>query len=410
MARTAPRRVGCLALSLACAAAAHPAAAQQPDTLRQRIRDSQLRLQEIRQERDKLQQQMDRLQSRVRDASGELDNIQKQVAVSNQALAELNFQAGAVAASISGVTSQLLRTRDLLRARSAILRARLRAIYERGPLRTVEALLGARSFADLLNRYKYLHVIAVHDRALVNDVARLEGDFAAQQQKLQQQMDQLESVRQQRVRETDRLQGLQSRYQRTLEGYRGQQRQTEARLGQLQRDASELTNLVATLERRRREEESRRAAAGQPAESGSLTTRELGALRWPVDGQLVYRFGPERKPNGVVLRWNGIGIGAPVGTPVRAVEDGTVVLAGPFEGYGPSVMLSHGGGYYSLYLYLDAVAVKVGQHVQTGEIVGTVGGQKTPEGPHIEFQIRAPVNGAPVAVDPLEWLRARSGS
>jgi murein DD-endopeptidase MepM/ murein hydrolase activator NlpD len=87
-----------------------------------------------------------------------------------------------------------------------------------------------------------------------------------------------------------------------------------------------------------------------------------------------------------------------------------VVLAGPFEGYGPTVVLSHGGGFYTLYLYLEEIGVVQGREVQVGQVVGTVGGSDTPEGPHIEFQIRAPVAGsAPQAMDPLQWLKSRSG-
>jgi murein hydrolase activator len=87
------------------------------------------------------------------------------------------------------------------------------------------------------------------------------------------------------------------------------------------------------------------------------------------------------------------------------VEEGKVVMAGPFEGYGPSVVVSHGGGYYSLYLYLQRVAVREGETIERNQVVGTVGGTTTPEGSHIEFQIRGPGGEA---VDPLAWLRSRA--
>jgi septal ring factor EnvC (AmiA/AmiB activator) len=87
-----------------------------------------------------------------------------------------------------------------------------------------------------------------------------------------------------------------------------------------------------------------------------------------------------------------------------------VVLAGPFEGYGPTVVLSHGEGFYTLYLYLEEIGVVEGRDVEAGQVVGTVGGADTPEGPHLEFQIRAPVGGSsPQAQDPLQWLRPRGG-
>ena len=131
-------------------------------------------------------------------------------------------------------------------------------------------------------------------------------------------------------------------------------------------------------------------------------------IDWPVDGELVYRFGREARPNGTVLMRQGIGIRAATGTPVRAVEAGTVAFSGPFEGYGRAVWLSHVGGFYTLYLYLEEIGVAQGREVAVGQVVGTVGGADTPEGPHIEFQIRAPANGGdPRAQDPLRWLQAQ---
>jgi murein DD-endopeptidase MepM/ murein hydrolase activator NlpD len=72
--------------------------------------------------------------------------------------------------------------------------------------------------------------------------------------------------------------------------------------------------------------------------------------------------------------------------------------------------LSHGGGFYTLYLYLEEIGVTEGREVAVGQVVGTVGGATTPEGPHLEFQVLAPTDGGvPRAQDPLSWLRARGG-
>ena len=59
------------------------------------------------------------------------------------------------------------------------------------------------------------------------------------------------------------------------------------------------------------------------AGAGTITTADLGALNWPVDGRLLYQFGTGVGPNNTRIPWHGIGIAAPVGTPVRAVAGGT---------------------------------------------------------------------------------------
>jgi septal ring factor EnvC (AmiA/AmiB activator) len=404
------RRARTLASFGAALLLASATTARAQDATPKELRESQLRLERIRKEREDLQREMATLRSRVNDVSGQLVNIERQVAASADVLKELDFQSAALSVSVDSTTRQLLRARDRLRERRVVLRHRLRSIYKRGPLHTARVLLGAESFADLLNRYKYLHLIALYDRTLVQDVGRLERELTVRERELSGGLAQLEHLREEKKGEFDQLRALESEQERTLRSFRQRAQQAEGRLAQLARDEARLTNLVAELERKRIEEERRRAVAGaRPAPAGTITTRALGALDWPVDGELVYRFGPQRRPNGVVLRWNGVGIAAQVGSPVRAVEGGTVVMAGPFEGYGPTVMISHGAGYYTLYLYLQAINVREGQKIEARQVVGTVGGEKTPEGAHIEFQVRAPTKsgGIPEPVDPLDWLRRR---
>lgn len=401
-----------LILAIAAAAILLPSPAHAQEDVRQELRESQRRLDQIRREREQLRAEMAQLQSQVHDVAGQLENIERQISASAAALRELEFQSAALTSTIESTTQQLLLTRDRLNERNVILNQRIRSIYKRGPMHAARVLLSAESFAEVLNRYKYLHLINSYDRKLVREIQHLEAELVHQERELRSDLIQLEALRTARVDELDRLQQLGARHEATLRRFRQREQQAQSRLQQISRDEARLTNTIADLERRRLEEERRRVVAGgAPATEGTITTRDLGSLDWPVDGELVYRFGPERRPNGVVLRWNGIGIAAAPGTPVRAVEAGTVALAGPFEGYGPTVMISHGGGYYTLYLYLGSVAVREGQQVESRQVIGTVGGERTPEGPHIEFQVRAPIRGGvPEAVDPLAWLRGRSGS
>jgi len=391
--------------------AAIPTGAQQPDEIRREIQESQLRLEQIREERAQLQREMEQVRSRVQNVSGELQNIERQISASRSVLAEIDFQSEATLAQVERTTSDLLRSRDELRERQAIVNRRLRDIYKLGPLHTARVLLGADSFTDLLNRYRYMRVIAASDRALMTSVQTLENELNRQNLELQEGLRELARLRDSQLGEVAELRQIEDTHQRTLQQFRSQERETMTRLEQLDADEARMASMVTELERRRLEEERRRELAGLPATAGAtLGSADAGILEWPVEGDLAYRFGVEQRPNGTVLRWNGIGIRAPAGTPVRAVRSGTVALAGPFEGYGPSVILSHGGGYYTLYLYLEEIGVVEGRAVERGQVVGTVGGQSTPEGARLEFQIRAPVSGGvPQALDPLQWLSPRAG-
>jgi murein hydrolase activator len=176
--------------------------------------------------------------------------------------------------------------------------------------------------------------------------------------------------------------------------------QTEKRLAQIEKAEARLTSVIASFEEARRRAEARPNA---PAPTTStLRTSDLGRLDWPVEGQVLYRFGRVVNPNNTTTRWNGIGIGAPVGTPVRAISGGTVAVAEAIGTYGLTVIVQHGGGDYSVYGSLGRVDVKRGATVRKGQIIGTVGAADPDLDPHLHFEIR---RARGVAVDPLEWLR-----
>lgn len=374
----------------------------QAEDIRREILASQRRLEEVRAERALLRGEMNNLEGRVRDVSGELANIERQISASRSALGEVDFQVDAVADEIEGSSRDLVVTRERLRNGAAIFNRRLRDIYKRGPLHSLSVMLGAGSFSDLLTRYRYLQLIASYDRTLLERVGELEAQLVVQNDDLKVHMSDLGRLRQAKQGEVASLRSVEDRHRRALESFRAEERRTDSRLEELDSDETRLTRLVTDLETRRVEAESRLSGRAPI----TMSSEDVGSLDWPVDGELIYRFGREQRPNGIVLRWNGIGIRASTGSPVRAVRTGTVVLAGPFEGYGPTVVLSHGEGFYTLYLYLEEIGVIQGRRVETGQVVGTVGGTDTPEGPHIEFQIRAPVDGgSPQARDPLQWLR-----
>lgn len=370
-----------------------------PDT---EIRRSQDRLEEIRQEQQRLQREQSRLRGTIRTVGDELRNIEAQIGTSTSALAEFDVQIDAYAASVDDATRDMLITRDELAVRRTELRRRLRSIYQRGPFHAFQVLLEARSFGDLVSRYKYLHLVALYDRMLVEEVETLEERLSEQRTRLADEYTRLAALRSEKRTEVADLERLENQRQRRLQSARGQVAQTTGRIEELQAEERRLTALVADLERARREAE---RVAGTTSES-TLRTSDLGQLDWPVDGTIAYAFG-EAKAGGGTRQ--GLGIGAPRGALVRAVEAGQVEWAGSRDLLGQTVVVNHGGGYWSAYLYLQDLRVRRGDRVVKGQILGGVGGdEQSAEGTHVELRIYEPAGNQSREVDPVRWLRSRS--
>ncbi len=374
------------------------------NALGDQIRDSQDRLDQIRRERQQLAREYDELRGQVHTFSEEMTNIERRIGSSRNALDELDLQIQAYAIQVDETTRDMLHTHDELVLRRTELEARLREIYKRGDLHSVQVLMEARTFGDLLSRYKYLHLVARYDRTLVQHVQRLEDLLIEQRQQLASEFARLRALRGEKQREVRDLESLEGQRERRLRNTQRRVSQTESRITELDEEERQLGNLLAELERARREAE---RVAGTSSTS-TLRTSDLGSLNWPVQGNVEYRFG-EAKPD-VDDVWKGIGIGALRGTPVTAVEAGEVAWAGSRGVLGQTVIIDHGGGYWSGYLYLQDLRVRMGDRVSGGQVIGHVGGdESSAAGTHVEFQIYEPGrDGNPRQVDPVRWLRGRS--
>jgi len=142
--------------------------------------------------------------------------------------------------------------------------------------------------------------------------------------------------------------------------------------------------------------------------SASTTTSAAPAEPWryPLDHVRITGFYAVHR--GTLPTHHGIDFAAATGTPVHAVADGTVLAAGPFaehEGrYGTVVLIAHGGQPSSLYAHLDTTAVKVGDIVKAGQLIGSVGGTGFATGPHLHFEARQSDRQVDPQIDPQLML------
>ncbi len=375
--------------------------AQQRPPFEQQMRDNQQRLEEIRRERSAVEQELAHLRSVAHTIADELANVERQKQTTNRIVNELDRQINTLADQIGRITVDLLLAEDALLDKRAVLERRIVDITKRGSLYAYQVLLAAESFGDLLSRYKYLYLVSRQDRFFTNDMRKLRNRVARERATLVEARDALARRRTERSAELERFVDLEQERSTSLRETRRSERQAAERLSRLERDERGLNDRIAALERARREAEARGATPGP----SSISTADLGGLDWPVEGRVLYAFGTGVGPNNTRIPWHGIGIAAPAGTPVKAVAPGTVAIAGTLGTYLISVLLDHGGGYYTFYAYLRDAAVAKGDRVTRGQVIGRVGGDASGQGAHLHFELRG--QGG-IALDPLNWLRRRA--
>ena len=410
----------CVVLALAFAVTPAPA---------QNQRETEKKLQRLRGELKDIARERRKLEDARGEAARKLRQADEQVGKSSRSLSETMTALQREEAALA----QLQQQRDAMRQRLASQREQLtalvRASYQMGSDAPLKVLLSQDRVADA-NRALAYHRYLQDDRArriatLTTELKVLdevERDIAARRAQLDatrnQQRAKVQALAKDRKANAALTADLDQRYQ-----------DRSAREKALGQDARSLETLLANLRvaaaraEAERRAEARRVAAEQAAQKKAAAARtpgstpapsnntsrpavanapalKVGGLGWPLSGNLLARFGG-RMPDG--RSSSGVLIGAPTGTTVTAVADGSVVFSEWMTGYGLILIIDHGNGYMSLYAHNESLLRDVGDKVRRGDAVakvGTSGGQGTPA---LYFELRR--NGQPV--DPSSWLQRR---
>ena len=163
---------------------------------------------------------------------------------------------------------------------------------------------------------------------------------------------------------------------------------------------AEAQRLAEEEARRLAEEEAQRLADEEAANDpvASPPSGDFAITHRPTAGALTSPFGPRVHPIfGTTRAHNGIDLNGDTGDLILAANDGVVLSAGWRTGYGNAIVISHGGGYTTLYAHLHDIDVSTGQPVLGGEAIGLLGSTGWSTGPHLHFEVR--LDGT--ALDPI---------
>lgn len=128
-------------------------------------------------------------------------------------------------------------------------------------------------------------------------------------------------------------------------------------------------------------------------------SKQKGKLSWPATGVIKYLFSEPMANESV--HWQGDLIQAKQGTSVHAIYSGKIIYADWLRGYGLLVIIDHGNHYLSLYARNDTLNRNVGEYVQTGDIIGTVGKSGGFQDPALYLELRHNTQ----AINPRDWFK-----
>ena len=267
---------------------------------------------------------------------------------------------------------------------------RLRTIYKEGSLFPIKVLFASGDFNDLLQRIRYMKIVADSDGALFQKYNKQFDALNQEKEVLLQAREKLLMLQRSVASKRLEIEKEKSERQVFLKRLKKEIRTNKKIQEEQLRSTNNLNRIIARLEQKLTQGE------------GLDIIDKKGWLPVPVKGRFLNKFGRKRdKQYDTYIVYNGINIRSNRGTPVRSVFEGNVLYTGALEGYGNLIILGHGKDYHTLYGHLDEIVATVGKRVRPGQIIGRTGDTGSLVGEALYFEIRH--KGKPI--EPTAWFQ-----
>lgn len=375
------------------------------------VADKKEDLKELRGRIESLRKELSASEESRADAADQLKQIEREISQGERKLLILKRDQTRLQNTLADMARQSRELESTLAQQQGQLEKLLYRQYLQGSPDALQLLLNGDDPNQLARDLYYLSTIAHSRTELLSDVRstlKKQKTLAAEARSRAAELAEVEAA--QKTQQAELLQQRAER-QTILSQIASKVKAQKKEIGNLQRDEKRLSNLVDRLtrllaERARRPAPPPRPAPGgkAPPENRHLPTasrgdfaRLQGQLRLPARGQVVGRFGAPREGGST---WKGLFIRAGEGSEVKAVANGQVVYAEWMRGFGNLMIIDHGDGYLTVYGNNDSLLKQVGDRVQGGETVSTVGNSGGNQNSGLYFELRHQGK----ALDPMKWV------
>lgn len=326
--------------------------------------------------------------------------------------------------------------------RKIVMKKRIKMLYEKGRYSEAKVLINLLAQKDSPERQAYwVHHVLSQDQNEVDYLQRLVMERNEKKLQEQNHLTDLQILQKKKASEEKGLVTQMSGQEKMLKNLKQDQNMQRQALLEFEKNQKTMLTLIKMLEERRQREieaakkaeaeriarekaEKERAAKAakdkkekkdkkvkktepppKPVTKPKVVVTEIkGPKCMPLEGEIISNYGLQEHPVLHIMTRNlGVEIRGKRGGMVRAAATGTVAMVSEIDGRGPSVIIEHPGGTYSVYGHLKSIKVKEGNEVRNCEEIGEVGDVASLNGIKLYFQ----VSEGTQTVDPLLWLKKK---
>jgi len=275
-------------------------------------------------------------------------------------------------------------------------------IYKKGSPTSLIKLLNSNSWREAIYRARYIQIVSTIERTMQDSVRLLIADITNQKSDLDVALRKNLDTTREKTRQQNALEKNKKTTQSELNKIQQNKQELKKYLSEKQEGLNQLEAVRQQILNDKNRGQREKRIRQQREYLNSKNFAELkGQLLWPVDGRVVVKFGTHRNPELKTTTDNpGIDIETSPKTPVRAVLNGIVTTITFIRGYGTTIIIDHGGGYYTVYTHVTDLQVHEDGEVKTMDVIAYMGDKDAINGSRLHFEIW----GNSQKLNPEDWL------
>ena len=358
---------------------------------------------------NKMKKEIEDLSSKLRKANinetsttKRITNLDEEIALINKLIQTLKNEEKSNKDRINILKEDIKTKEDELSILKERYKERVINTYQKGRVSDLEKVLSSTSWRQAVYRTQYLKVISSIEKKMTKEIERLLIKINKDKLKLESLLRQSIALKRDKQKQMTSLRKM--RIKREKELTRIKQDKT-ALANYMQEKAAGIKQLESiikkVLEDKARYEREERIRQQQEA----LKTKEFnllkGQLPWPTEGRVILKFGKQWNSKLKTTTDNpGIDIKGQPGSPIRSTMSGVVTTVTYIRGYGTTIIVDHGGGFYTVYSHVTNIQTSVDSEVRSGDIIAYMGDSGSINGSKLHFEIW----GKGQKLDPEKWL------
>jgi septal ring factor EnvC (AmiA/AmiB activator) len=358
---------------------------------------------------NKMKNEIEELSSKLRKTniietttSKRIINLDEELALINKLIQSLKKEENATKNKINILKKDIKKKENELNTMKDRYEQRVVNTYLKGRISDLEKVLSSTSWRQAIYRTQYLKIISSIEQKMTNEIEHLLLMINKDKLKLESLLRQSISLKRDKQKQMSSLRKMRIKREKELTRIRQDKSALANYLQEKAAGVKQLETIIKkVLEDKVRFEREDRIRQQQEA----LKTKEFnflkGQLPWPTEGRVISKFGKQWNAQLKTTTDNpGIDIKGQPGSPIRSTVSGVVTTVTYIRGYGTTIIIDHGGGFYTVYSHVTNIQTHVDSEVRSGDVIAYMGDSGSINGSKLHFEVW----GKGQKLDPEKWL------